>query len=809
MQALSFNMFLSSEHFKKIGFMKAQTKLACDKIRWRCDADQLGFDTTAAVEPVDVIIGQDDALEALNFAIECQAYGQNVFVRGLSGTGRMSMVSKILHDLKPQMSEKTEHCYVANFNQPDRPELISLPAGQGQQFKRMMEQLSAYFAEELGKSMESEDLLHQRNQAEESLQADIKALTDPFEKELKEQQMAMVQVNTPQGQQTIIAPVLNGEVLNPQVWQQKVAAGEIDEEQQKQLLETQQTYSKKLEDLGRKINDIRNAGMADITALMEQHVSGLVDAQINQLSKPFKSVQVHAFLAAVKNDLIDQFFKPKKQKIDPTERYAVNLLMAQDENKNCPVIIERVPSMQNLLGSIESKWSENGPVMADHMSIVGGSLLRADGGYLVLDARELLSEKGAWKTLIRTLKNELLEIVPAELKWPFGQPSLKPEPIPVNIRVILIGDAGLYYFLDNQDPDFPELFKVLADFDSVIERNQEGFSSYARVIAKIIKEDGLLPFEDTAVARLIEHGARICSQQDKLTARFSRVADLAREGSYLANKEQQKVVTGAHIAHAIARTKKRAGLSSRKFQERLQDGTINLETSGSVVGQINGLAVIHAGPIVYGFPSRITASIGSGRAGVIDIEGMAGKSGSIHTKGFHILGGLLRHLLPVEHPLAFSASIAFEQSYGGIDGDSASGAEFCCLISALTQVPISQGFAMTGAIDQHGRVQAIGGVNEKIEGFFDTCHHRGLTGEQGVIIPRANAGELMLRDDVQTACQAGQFAVYAVSHITEAMEILMDMPAGVLIDGEYADNTLLSKAMQMARKYWQHSQAKD
>ncbi len=788
--------------------MIEQTKLKWQEVRWQCDAKKLGFKNTKEVEPVDVIVGQDDALDALKFAIECDAYGQNVYVRGLSGTGRMSMVSKILNEVKPQLKEKTEHCYVANFQQPDRPKLISLPAGQGSQFKDMMESLGVYFAEELQKAMESESLLSEKNKAEEKLQSTIKKLTDPFEKELAKNSLAMININTQQGQQTIIAPKLNDEVLDPNVWQQKVAAGEITKEQQESLMKAQQEYSKKLEDLGRKINEVREQGMGKISNLLESYVSGLIDGKIKAFENSFDNEQVFEHLAAVKVDLIDQFFYKKTKNINPRERYAVNLLLPLDDCKDCPVVVERVPSMQNLLGSIESKWGENGPVLADHLSIVGGSLLRADGGFLILDARDVLAEPGAWKTLIRTVKNELLEIVPAEMSWPFGQPSLKPDPIPVSMRVILIGDTSIYYYLDNQDPDFPELFKVLSDFDSVIERNENGYKNYAGIIAKIIREDGLLPFNAQAVARLIEHGARVCSQQDKLTAKFSRVADLAREGNYWALKGNKKVVTAEHVQQAIDGTKRRAGLSSRKFQERLQDGTINLDTAGRTVGQINGLAVIHAGPVVYGFPSRITTAIGPGRAGVIDIEGKAGKSGSIHTKGFHILGGLLRYMLPVEHPLTFSASIAFEQSYGGIDGDSASGAEFCCLISALTQVPINQGFAMTGAIDQHGRLQAIGGVNEKIEGFYDTCKYRGLTGEQGVIIPRANAGELMLRPDVQQACKDNLFSVHAVSHIAEAMEVLMEQTAGVLINGSYAENTLMDKAMKMARKYWQNTQAK-
>lgn len=788
--------------------MIENTKLKWQEVRWKCEAKGLGFKNTKEIEPVNVIIGQNDALEALQFAIECDAYGQNVYVRGLSGTGRMSMVSKILQDVKPQLKEKTEHCYVANFIQPDRPKLISLPVGQGKKFEEMMGELSIFFAEELTKSMESDALLAQKEKVDKQLQAEIIKLTKPFEKELAEHSLAMINVNTQQGQQTIIAPMIGDEVLDPNLWQQKVAAGEISKKEQETLIKAQQLYSKKLEDLGRKINEVRSSGGNEVRKVYETHVSGLIDDEVSKFKKIFTCNQVFDHLENVKSDLIEQFLYKKNKNVNPLERYAVNLLMPLEQNNNCPVVVERVPSLQNLLGSIESKWGENGPVLADHLSIVGGSLLRADGGYLVLDARDLLAEQGAWKTLIRTVKNELLEIVPAEMSWPFGQPSLKPEPIPVSMRVILIGDSNIYYFLDNQDPDFPELFKVLADFDSVIERNDKGFDNYAGIISKIIKEDGLLPFNASAVARLIEHGARVCSQDNKLTAKFSRIADLAREGDYLARKETKKVVTGEHVDFAVRRTKKRAGLSARKFQERLQDGTINLETDGFTVGQINGLATIHAGPVIYGFPSRITTTIGPGRAGVIDIEGMAGKSGSIHTKGFHILGGLLRYMLPVEHPLTFSASIAFEQSYGGIDGDSASGAEFCCLISALTQIPINQGFSMTGAIDQHGRLQAIGGVNEKIEGFFDTCNHRGLTGKQGVIIPKSNAGELMLRSDVQQACKSGQFSIHAVSHITEAMEVLMEHPAGILMDGGYPENTIMEKAMNMAKTYWKNTQGK-
>jgi len=349
--------------------MIEQTKLKWQDVRWQCDAKTLGFKTTEEVEPVGVIVGQDDALDALRFAIECGAYGQNVYVRGLSGTGRMSMVSKILNEARPQLKEKTEHCYVANFQQPDRPKLISLPAGQGSQFKEMMQSLSIYFADELQKAMESETLLSQKNKAEEKLQSKIKKLTDPFEKELGANSLAMINVKTQQGQQTIVAPKVNDEVLDPNLWQQKVAAGEIPTEQQESLMKSQQDYSKKLEDLGRKINEVREQGMGEISDLLETYVNGLIDDKMKAFKKAFKSEQVFEYLAAVKVDLVDQFFYKKTKNVNPRERYAVNLLLPLDDCKDCPVIVERVPSLQNLLGSIESKWGENGPVLADHLSI--------------------------------------------------------------------------------------------------------------------------------------------------------------------------------------------------------------------------------------------------------------------------------------------------------------------------------------------------------------------------------------------------------------------------------------------------------
>ncbi len=792
-----------------LNFMNRQiaekTKLNWQQVRWQCDLSQLSFETTNDIGMNSVIVGQDQAFEALEYAIESRAFGQNAFVRGLLGSGRMDMMESILKKANPQMQLKQDRCYVANFLQPDRPRLLSLGAGEAKFFKRWMKKFSDFVQKDLNNRIDSDDVKAQKAELEAQAKKQIQALSIPFEKELAENNLVLVNIKTESGTQTIISPLHEDKPVNPQQWQELVAAGTITPEQQKQTEENIISNNVKLQEMAKSINNIKYNNSEKTQEVIENKTRQLLHAETAEIAKRFHTSAVGEYLNDACEDVIEQFFYSAKEQFFPHVRYSVNILVSHKKNKDCPIIIERSPGLSKLLGTIESKWGEKGPELSDHMSITAGTLLRADGGFLILDARDLMSEQGAWKILIRTLKNELLEIVPSEMAWPFSQPTLKPEPIKVNVRVILLGDSQIYYTLDNHDPDFPNLFKVMADFDNEINRDKSGFENYASVISRLSNNEGLLPFDKTAVAALIEHGARICARKDKLTTNFPRVADLAREGNYLALKDDTKFVMGEHVKHAIRRTKQRGGLPSKKFQQMLSNGTINLFTSGQQIGQINGLAVIHAGPVVYGFPSRITSTVAPGRAGVINIEGQADMSGSIHTKGFQILGGLLRHLLPANHPLTFSASIAFEQSYGGIDGDSASGAEFCCLISAITNIPISQEYAMTGAIDQHGRLQAIGGVNEKIEGFFDTCKAQGFTGSQGVIIPQSNAGDLMLREDVQQAIKEDKFSVYAVECVTQALEILCGQPAGALKDGEYAEDTILYKAIQKSHLFWKNT----
>jgi len=601
-----------------------------EDLRWECDTKLLDFQTTTDLDPTGNVLGQTTAQEALEFGIRCLSPGQNVFVRGQRGTGRSRMVQHLIKTLAPNTDGLKDYCYVYNFDRADRPRLIRLAAGTAPKFRELMLELGDYVNDGLGKALDSEPWLSQRQAIQERVQQTIRDLTRPLEDKLQESQMALVTPNQGSIAQGMIFPVVDGQPVPPDQLKILIAQEKADPKQLVDYEEKHPPFQKELQEISRNINDIvRDAG---------DELKEVVQAAAKTLLAGYTDPVLETFDEPVVKTHIQQIIK------DLTE----NQLQSDSDS-------------------------------------------RPD-----LDTNDLLSEPGAYKSLMRTLRTGLLEIVPPEMGWMRQQVITQPEPIKIDVRVILIGDAPTWYHLDSADPDFRELFKVLADFDSEMPRDANGVKQYASVLAQLCK--------------------------DESTARLGRIADIAREAAFLGGGE---IVQAENVKQAVKRTKNRASLPSRKFQEMVERGTLIVKTSGEQVGQINGLAVMRSGPLTYGFPARITTTISPGTAGLINIEGQASMSGSIHTKGFQILGGLLRHLLVPEHPLAFSASIAFEQSYGGIDGDSASGAEMVCLLSALTDTPIGQNMAMTGAIDQHGNVEAIGGVNEKIEGFFDACNHAG------------------------------------------------------------------------------------
>ncbi|QDV09859.1 Lon protease [Planctomycetes bacterium Poly30] len=785
--------------------------LAKDALRWRLDPETLEFGTTAEVEPVIGFAGQDTAVDALRFGIECAAPEQNVFVRGQTGLGRMSIITRLLEEIRPDCNDLFDYAYVHDFKEPDHPKLLKLPPGRGKVLHSLVHDVARFIREELPKTLTGEAIQTQREAIETETNAKIAEITKPFEADLREAGMAMVQQGQPPAVQTHIVPLFDGKPLGGAELAQLLGEEKITQEQISEWETKQAEFAKRFGGIGREIQRMRVETGKRMLSLIEDSTRELVEDAVAPIRKDFAEPAVQRFVDSLIDDVIENLGREHPPGFHPADLYDVNVILESTCAERAPVVIETSPSLSRLLGSVETGWSPQGPTRGDFRRISAGSILKASGGYLVMEARDLLTEPGAWRVLVRTLRNKELEIVPQELSTPYFRTSIKPEPIPISLRVILIGDAGTYYMLDRADPDFGQLFKVLADFESEIDRDAEGLRQYASVIAKIAANEDLPPFDRSAVAALAEHGARIAARRDKLTARFGRIADIAREAVYVAHQRERNgaargAITGDDIRETVRRTKARANLPSRRFHAMIANGTIIIETDGATVGQVNGLAVIKAGMLTYGFPARITATIAPGNAGIIDIESSASLSGQIHTKGFQILGGLLRYLLRADHAMAFSASLAFEQSYGGIDGDSASGAEICCLLSALTGVPLRQDVAMTGAIDQHGRIQAIGGVNEKIEGFFDTCEALGTSGHGGVIIPASNAGDLMLRHDVVEACAEGRFHVWAVKTVHEALEVFTGMEAGSPDEeGRYPEATLLGIAQSKARHFWERS----
>ena len=773
-------------------------------LRWQCDPAMFEFETTSDIDPSAGVLGQPTAQEALEFGIQCMSPGQNIFVRGPRGTGRIRMVRHLLETLKPQTDKLKDRCYVHNFDRPDRPRLITLMAGQAPKFRAKMQALGEYVNEGLSEALDGEPYLSQRQTIQERVQNEMRALSKPLEKTLAEAGMTLVTPNQGTMLQAAIFPLFEGEPVPHEQFRLLLTQEKITQEQFDAYENQLPKFQKQLQEVTRKISEIfRDAGR-EMKTLIQNGARKLLSNHIDDINNGFDNPQVKHHIEQIVEDLTENRLQSEDERQpDFKELYGVNVVLTHTDKVNRPKVEESTPNLINMLGTVEPEWEADGRPTSDFRGVRAGALLHADEGYLILDANDLISEPGAYRAMMRTLRTGLLEIVPPEVGWMRQQIVTQPEPIKVNVRVILIGDARTFYQLDYADPDFRELFKVLADFDTEIARDKNGINQYASVLAQLCVDESLCSFHRSAVGALAEHGARIVARPNKLTSKFGRIADIAREAFFVADG---KTVMAEDVKAAVRRTKARASLPSRKFQEMLESGTIIVRTKGDVVGQINGLAVMRAGPLTYGFPARITTTISPGSAGLINIEGQASMSGSIHTKGFQILGGLLRHLIAPEHPLAFSASIAFEQSYGGIDGDSASGAEIVCLLSALTGIPIKQTMAMTGAIDQHGHVEAIGGVNEKIEGYFDACEHFGLTGDQGVVIPRANAGDLMLREDVVQACMDNKFHVYAVDRIEQAIELMTGVTAGVAdSQGNYPAGSVLEVAVGKAREFWRMS----
>jgi len=792
-----------------------------EKLRWRCPPESLPFTTTDEVKACLEIIGQDRALKAIRLGLEMESLGYNIFVVGLVGTGRTTTIKCLLEEIDKAGKIPDDICYVNNFKDPDQPRCICLPAGQGKIFKKDMEDLLESLKKKIPLIFESEEYQKQRREIVEKHRDREKGMVKEFESRAKKEGFAVAQVQVGPFTRPDVVPVVAGNAMPLDQLENLVDQGQFPKESFEQMKAQYGQLSTELEQVLKETRKVEKAIQDELSALDKSAISHLVEDTIGDIREKYNQPKIHTYLEEVRANILENpsRFQPKAETpqlpipglilptpVDLFTEFQVNVLVDNSGIKGAPVIIETSPTYRNLFGTIERNVDRLGGFWkTDFTKVKSGSFLRANGGYLVLNALDVFIEPGVWLALKRTLRNRLMEMQSFDPFYLFASSALKPEPIEVRVKVVMIGDAYLYETLYAVDEDFKKIFKIKADFDSVMDRKEETQLQYASFIRKICQDENLLSFERSGVAAVIEYGVRLAGRQKKLSTEFHRITDILREASYWAKKDKSDRVTEKHVEQAIAEKIYRKKMIEDKIQEMIEDGIIMIDSEGAKVGQVNGLSVYDMGEYSFGKPSRITAKASMGKAGIINIEREADLSGRTHNKGVLILGGYLRGKYAQDKPLTLTASLCFEQSYSGVDGDSASSTEVYALLSSLAELPLRQDIAVTGSVNQNGEIQPIGGVNQKIEGFFDVCRSRALTGRQGVMIPHQNIGDLMLRKDVVEAVAAEKFHIYPVQTIDQGIEILTGVPAGERRkDGTYPEGTvnfLVDKKLQeLARR---------
>ena len=756
----------------------------------RADPSLFDFETTDQLKDLVGIIGQPRAVEAVQFGIGMERQGYNIFALGSVGVGKHSIVGQFFEQHAAGESVPSDWCYVHNFKEPHKPQALCLPWGKGAELRRDMVQLVEVLRTDLSAAFDSEEYRTRRQGIEEELKDRQEGAFHQVEQQAQERGLALLQ--TPSG--LAMAPVRDGQVLSPDEVQR--LSQEERQRMEADVEQLQNDLQKALQQLPRWQRETRDK----VKALDGEITNAAIGGPIDELRQKYAGLTaVEDYLSAVRQDVTDnvQGFLPQEEgqpmavmseagddaalsqvELPLSRRYQVNLLVDHSSSQGAPVIYEDNPTYQNLVGRVEH-IAQMGALLTDFSLIKPGALHLANGGYLILDARKVLMQPYAWEELKRALQARQIQIgALGQTLSLVSTVSLDPQPIPLDVKVALLGDSTLYYTLFQADPDFDELFKVQADFEEETDRTPENQALYAGLIGSMIHQAELRPFDRAAVARVIEHSSRLAGDADKLSTRMRTIANLVREADYWAGQAGRDVAGAADVQQAIDAQVYRSDRVRERMQESIVRGTILIDTDGSKIGQVNGLSVLQLGNFSFGQPSRITARVRLGKGDVVNIEREVELSGPIHSKGVLILSAFLGARYAADRPLSLSASLVFEQSYSGVEGDSASSAELYALLSAIAEAPIRQSLAVTGSVNQHGQVQAIGGVNEKIEGFFDLCRARGLTGEQGVLIPASNVKHLMLRHDLVEAVAAGQFQVYAVETIDQGIELLTGLPAG-------------------------------
>ncbi|SCY48591.1 Lon protease family protein [Alkaliphilus peptidifermentans] len=797
-----------------------QLRLAPERLTSPCKIEGFDFNTTADLKPLKGIIGQDRAVEALDFGLRMKKKGYNIYIAGLSGTGRSSYANSITEKLAEEMPIPDDWVYVYNFKNPDKPKALNMEAGLAIQFKKEIEGVIEQLRKEIPVAFLGAEYETQKNEVfrefQELNQNIILKLNDKakqFGFIFKESEQGLVTVPLIEGrpmkqEEYSSLPISEMERLREQSNQLSLETIEIFN-QLKGLEEEMRLRIRKLdEDIGYSVINyfikklLQRYGHRDnIVEYINQIEQDVVDniSKFNKVNNEDEAQQL--LMMQMKND--ENFFN----------RYKVNLFINNSELKHAPIINEANPTFANILGAIEYR-NEMGALKTDFTQIKAGALHTANGGFLILNIKEVLSQPYAWESLKRALKTGEINIESLSKNMGYIVTStIKPEAIPLNLKVILIGDSYMYRMLYEMDEDFRKLFKIMADFDIEMSKDKENIYRMAMFIAKHCQKEDMKHFDKTAVARMMEYSSRLADHQEKLTSRFNQFVEVLYEAEAWAEVNNHEYVTKEDVEKAIQQKIYRNSKYEEKLNEMFKEGNLLLDVDGEKIGQINGLVVMGNGEYSFGKPSRITVSTYQGKPGIINIEREVRKSGSIHDKGVLILSGYLGCKFAQEQPMSLSVSISFEQNYSMIDGDSASSTELYAILSSIAEVPIRQDMAVTGSVNQKGEIQPIGGVNEKIEGFFDVCKFKGLTGNQGVIIPKQNIKNLMLKQDVIDAVKNNEFHIYAIGHVDEGIEILTGIPAGIKDDaGRYPEgsiNYLVAKKLNQIYQKEKESKLKE
>lgn len=767
---------------------KKPYELSYTQLKNSCVPEDFDFRTTAELHPLDGIIGQERAVKAFDFGLAVKMKGYNIYMSGPAGTGKTTYAKASTEGRAATEPVPMDWCYVYNFQHPKKPVALSFEAGIGKQFQEDMTQLVAVFKKELSKAFQSENyekqkyaVTHSFEQRQTELLTEIRTAADQYGFQLKQ---------TDDG--VFFLPTVNGVPVEEDAYHN------LSDADKEAIEENTQVMQEKAGVFMREMNELEKECDRQLEGLNQAIGLHAIGEYVAKLEEKYQaSEKTAAYLAAVQNDVLqhlDQFMEKeevqeitlsqlmsgmgKKQDDDVTLKYRVNLIVDHSESTGAPVVVTYNPTYSNLMGETEYD-SEYGNLTTDFMKIKGGLFHQANGGYLIVQAQDILSSAHAWEALRRVIKtgeinmDSIRELLNAQVV-----PTLKPEPIPASIKVIMIGSDYYYELLSAYDEEFDKFFKIRAAFDSEMARNDENVAKVAQFVKSFVEREHTLEFDASAVCAIVEYSSRTVSRQDKLSTQFNHLSEIMGEANVWAQFEDAAVITEAHIRKTIAEKEERLCLYEEKLNEMLEENVIMIDTDGAEIGQINGLAVLDTGRYAFGTPSRITATAYMGKSGIVNIEKEARMSGQTHDKGVQIITGFLGQTYAQQFPMALSCRICFEQNYNGIDGDSASSTELYCILSSLAELPIRQDLAVTGSVNQKGDIQAIGGVTQKIEGFFALCKKRGLTGKQGVLIPVSNVKDLVLNDEVVDAVKEGRFHIYPIAHINEGIELMMGHPAG-------------------------------